>query len=58
MPHYRGEQKYGWDILSGVFRPPLDKLKSEEGKQLEKLAIGEFENTIKNILVTKFYGIF
>lgn len=53
MPHYRGEQKYGWDILSGVFRPPFDKLNSEEGKQLEKLAIVEFENTIKNCIGDK-----
>ena len=47
MPHYRGEQKYGWDILPGVFRPPNGKLTGEEGKQLEKLAVDEFENTIK-----------
>lgn len=47
MPHYRGEQKYGWDILSGVFRPPFDKLSSDEGKNLEKLAVTEFEDTIK-----------
>lgn len=53
MPHYRGEQKYGWDILSGVFRPPFDKLNSKEGKQLEKLAIAEFENTIKNTIGDK-----
>ncbi len=47
MPHYRGEQKFGWDILSGVFRPPFDKLSSDEGKNLEKLAVTEFEETIK-----------
>lgn len=23
MPHYRGEQNYGWDILPGIFRPPF-----------------------------------
>jgi FRG domain len=47
MPHYRGEQKYGWDILSGVFRPPFDKLSSDKGKNLEKLAVTAFEDTIK-----------
>ena len=47
MPHYRGEQKFGWDIISGVFRPPFDKLLSDEGKELEKLAVSEFEDTIK-----------
>ncbi len=25
MPHYRGEQYYGWDILPGIFRPPFSK---------------------------------
>lgn len=23
MPHYRGEQNYGWDILPGIYRPPF-----------------------------------
>lgn len=23
MPHYRGEQSYGWDILPGIYRPPF-----------------------------------
>ena len=47
MPHYRGEQKFGWDILSGIFRPPLEKLSSEQGKELEQMAVKEFEETIK-----------
>jgi len=59
MPHYRGEQKNGWDIVSGIFRSPLDKLSNSEGKNLEKLAIIEFENIITtkigdNILRTIF----
>ena len=53
MPHYRGEQKYGWDILPGIFRPPLGNLTGEEGKQIEKLAISEFESTIKNCIGNK-----
>lgn len=48
MPHYRGEQKYGWDIIPGVFRPPLTSLSNIDGKKQEKLATIEFENTIKN----------
>jgi hypothetical protein len=46
MPHYRGEQKYGWDIRPGIFRPPLDKLDAKNGKDLERKGIAEFENVI------------
>lgn len=48
MPHYRGEQKYGWDIRSGIFRPPLTITDSSIGKQLEQKAVTEFENVITN----------
>lgn len=47
MPHYRGEQKFGWDILPGVFRPPLTQLSQEEGRQLEERAIKEFEEVVE-----------
>jgi len=46
MPHYRGEQKFGWDIRPGIFRPPLNITDPQIGKQLEKKAIHEFEKTI------------
>jgi len=46
MPHYRGEQFYGWDISSGIFRPNLKSMDVEQGKILEKKAILEFERVI------------
>jgi len=46
MPHYRGEQNYGWDIRSGIFRPPLTITDPLIGKELEQKAIAEFENVI------------
>jgi hypothetical protein len=50
MPHYRGEQNYGWDINNGIFRPPLKFDSVESGKVLEKLAIEEFYFHITNNL--------
>jgi hypothetical protein len=38
MPHYRGEQNYGWDIRSGIFRPPLKITDPKIGKELEQKA--------------------
>jgi len=46
MPHYRGEQFYGWDIRPGIFRLPLNVSDAKTGKALEQAAINEFENTI------------
>jgi hypothetical protein len=46
MPHYRGEHKYGWDIRSGIFRPPLKIDDPTLGKDLEQQAIREFETII------------
>jgi hypothetical protein len=44
MPHYRGEQKFGWDILPGIFRQPdMDGI---AGKKLELKAIQLFEKEI------------
>jgi hypothetical protein len=48
MPHYRGEQNYGWDIQSGIFRPPLNITDPALAKQLEQQDIVEFENVITN----------
>ena len=45
--HYRGEQKYRWDIKPGIFRPPLKVDSVELGKQLERDAILEFERVVK-----------
>lgn len=46
MPHYRGEQNFGWDIRSGIFRPPLIITDPKIGKDLEQKAIHEFEYVI------------
>ena len=46
MPHYRGEQNFGWDIHSGIFRPPLKVIDPIVGKGLEQNAIQEFEKVI------------
>ncbi|MEP5339947.1 MAG: FRG domain-containing protein [Algibacter sp.] len=37
MPHYRGEQNYGWDILPGIFRPPFStKINLSKARKFEK----------------------
>lgn len=46
MPHYRGEQNFGWDIRSGIYRPPLKITDPKIGKELEQKAIQEFEKVI------------
>lgn len=50
MPHYRGEQFYGWDIKSGIFRPPMNITDPRIAKELEQKATHEFENVINNKL--------
>lgn len=37
MPHYRGEQNYGWDILPGIFRPPFaNEIDLNKSREIEK----------------------
>ena len=37
MPHYRGEQNYGWDILPGIFRPPFsNEIDLSQARKIEK----------------------
>ena len=37
MPHYRGEQNYGWDILPGIFRPPFSSdIDLKKAREIEK----------------------
>lgn len=48
MPHYRGEQNFGWDIRCGIFRPPLKVPDVKKGKDIERKAVTEFESAIKN----------
>jgi len=47
MPHYRGEQRFGWDISSGLFR--IQKMVKDPigARLLEKKAMVEFESVIK-----------
>ncbi len=46
MPHYRGEQKFGWNITPGIFRPPLNITDPKVAKQLEQQAVEEFARVI------------
>jgi hypothetical protein len=47
MPHYRGEQKYGWDILSGIFRPPfVTKINLDKVREIEKKGIELFKKKV------------
>jgi len=59
MPHYRGEQFFGWDINSGIFRSPLEFQDPLTAKQLEKVACQEFEKNVitdgKYLLRNVFY---
>ena len=48
MPHYRGEQNFGWDIRCGIFRPPLSVPDVKTGKDIERKAVGIFESAVKN----------
>ena len=37
MPHYRGEQNYGWDILPGIYRPPFSyEIDLSHSRNIEK----------------------
>tara|TARA_R110001606_G_C15378953_1_gene650254 strand:- start:1841 stop:2722 length:882 start_codon:yes stop_codon:yes gene_type:complete len=50
MPHYRGEQNYGWDILPGIFRPPFSKeIDLSKAREIEKNGADIFKKkVIKN----------
>ena len=50
MPHYRGEQKYGWDIFPGIFRPPFSKgIDLSRAREFEKQGAEIFkEKVIEN----------
>lgn len=52
MPHYRGEQNYGWDILPGIFRPPFSKeIDLSKAREIEKNGAEIFKKR-----VTEKYG--
>jgi hypothetical protein len=47
MPHYRGEQKYGWDILPGILRPPFSsKIDLNKVREIEKNGIEIFKKKV------------
>lgn len=46
QPHYRGEQKFGWDIAPGIFRGPGASLSGPEAKDLEARLVAEFDKEI------------
>ncbi|MGO4770399.1 FRG domain-containing protein [Flavobacterium sp. W22_SRS_FK3] len=50
MPHYRGEQNYGWDILPGIFRPPFSgTMDLKKAREIEKKGAEIFkEKVIEN----------
>lgn len=47
MPHYRGEQYFGWDLMPNIFRIGDLATDKAKAKQLEKQGWQEFENVIK-----------
>ena len=37
IPHYRGEQNYGWDVLPGIFRQPFsNEIDLNNAREIEK----------------------
>lgn len=61
MPHYRGEQKFGWDILPSIFRIPSLENDPEKAGELQKKAMIDFDETVtelfgKDALRTLFYS--
>ncbi len=51
MPHYRGEQNYGWDILPGIFRPPFStEIDLNKARRIEENGV----NIFKKIMIEKF----
>jgi len=50
MPHYRGEQNYGWDILPGIYRPPFSTdIDLNKAREIEKNGAKIFkQKVIKN----------
>ncbi|WP_373060391.1 FRG domain-containing protein [Zunongwangia sp. H14] len=47
MPHYRGEQNYGWDILPGIFRPPFsNKIDLNNAREIEQKGAQIFKQKI------------
>jgi hypothetical protein len=47
MPHYRGEQNYGWDILPGIYRSPFsNEIDLSQSREIEKNGAEIFEKKV------------
>jgi len=47
MPHYRGEQNYGWDVLQGIFRPPFsNEVDLNKAREIEKKGTEIFKERV------------
>ncbi|MUH36952.1 FRG domain-containing protein [Zobellia amurskyensis] len=47
MPHYRGEQNFGWDILPGIFRPPFStEIDLTKARDIEKNGVDIFKRKV------------
>lgn len=47
MPHYRGEQNFGWNILPGIFRPPFaNKVNLKRAREIEKIGAKTFKQKV------------
>lgn len=47
MPHYRGEQNYGWDIIPGIFRPPFaPNMDLGKAREIEKKGAEIFKERV------------
>ena len=47
MPHYRGEQNYGWDVLPGIFRPPFsNEVDLNKAREIEKKGTEIFKERV------------
>ena len=55
IPHYRAEQRFGWDIIPGLFRGMGAELDPLHAKQLEANAIELFEQTVRQKLGDKTF---
>lgn len=50
MPHYRGEQNYGWDILPGILRPPFsNKIDIKDPRKFEQYGTKIFKEKVEEI---------
>ena len=46
FPHYRSEQYFGWDITPGLFRGPGARFSPQQGKDLERQAVADYEQMV------------